>query len=188
MKLHRLGLINKSQKGFTLIEILIVTAIVGLIGVGATMAIFQTFAVNALSTAQMTAVKDVENAVHWIISDAQMAQAELASGDEGVSGALQTNDLILRWSNPWANTSDSVAYTIQNGRLKRTYSHTDKDGNTSMSEAVVAQHIDIASANSVFTNGVLTFDITAATGDFRPASENRSFQAVLRSTPRPPSS
>jgi prepilin-type N-terminal cleavage/methylation domain-containing protein len=173
MKLHRIGKINKDQKGFTLIELLIGFALVGLLGAGVTMAIFQTFTVNASSTSHMTALKEVESAVHWIIRDTQMAQVKLASGEEGVSGALQTNNLILRWSNPF-----------ENGQLKRTHSHTDKDGNTSTSETVVARHIDVVNTSSELSDGVLTFNITASIDGLRPESESRSFQVVLRSTPK----
>ena len=82
MMFHRLGLINKDQRGFTLIEVIVAVAITGLITGGITMTIFQVFAGNARTSNHMTAVRQVQNAGYWISHDAQMAQSVIP-GDGG---------------------------------------------------------------------------------------------------------
>jgi len=154
MIFHRLGLINKDQKGFTLIEVLVTLAITGLIAVGATTAIFQVFGHNTRNTAHMTAVCQVENAVRWINNDAQMAQTVEPSGDSGFP-------LNLTWIE-WNNTSHQVTYTLEDGKLKRSHS---VDGGEP-SESVAARYIDPDSAKTncgLTTSGTFSlYDITDA--------------------------
>ncbi len=174
MTFRRLGQMNKNQRGLTLIEVLIVIAITGIIIGGITTAIFQVFDVNARSTAHMTAVKEVEKAVHLITRDAQMAQSVNATAPSGGF------PLTLTWVE-WNNTSNNVTYSVQDGQLQRSYSVNDGQPSTT----VVIPHLnpDSQMTNCQFSSGVFAFKITAATGGSSPASETRSFKVVPRSAP-----
>ena len=74
MILHRLGLIHKNQRGFTLIELMVAIGITSLIIGGIVTTIFQVFNVSTLSNNHMLALRQVQNAGYWISHDAQMAQ------------------------------------------------------------------------------------------------------------------
>ena len=60
----------KDQSGFVMIEVLMAIAISALILVGIVDITVQTVIVNASDTNQMRAIKQVENAIHWIERDA----------------------------------------------------------------------------------------------------------------------
>ena len=165
MIFHRLKSMNKKQSGFTLVEIIIAVAIAGLIISAATGTIFQVFTMNARDTAHMIAVKQVENAVHWISRDIRMAQTAKIDDPAMV--------LALTWVE-WNNTENQVTYTLDNGDLRRNHS---VNGQT-----IVAQHIEsIVVAPKPYTGGKLAFTITATLGGLRPASETR----VVEVMPRP---
>ncbi len=174
MILDRLGLVHKNQRGFTLIEVLIAIAVTALIIGGITMAIFQTFTVSARTSSHMTAVRQVQNAGHWISQDAQMAQ-EVDTDDPGIL-------VTLTWTEWDDGTVNVVTYTIDGGELERSHSKT--PGGTS--EMIVARFIE---ANCVFTdtNGdgvddTLILTITATVSDFTgETSETRVYEI----TPRP---
>jgi prepilin-type N-terminal cleavage/methylation domain-containing protein len=172
MIFHRLGKADVSEKGFTLIELLVALAVTGVIAGIMGMAIFEVFDVNARSTARMTAVKNVENAVHWITRDAQMAQVVNTGLPSGFP-------LTLTWVE-WNDTSNNVTYSVQNGELQRAYALNGGQPNTT----VVAQHLnnDSQLTNCQFAGGVLTFRITTSLSGFRPTSESRSFKIFPRST------
>jgi len=170
---HRLGLINKKQRGFTLIELLIAIAITALITGGITTAIFQTFTVNARNSSHMTAVRQVQNAGHWISQDAQMAQEVLPSGGTGF------NPLTLTWTE-WGedSTVNVVRYTIVGDELKRSYS----ENGGAPTEMIVARYIDSTNTSCQVTGGVLMVTVTAAVGDYpETVSETRVYEI----TPRP---
>jgi prepilin-type N-terminal cleavage/methylation domain-containing protein len=173
MTLRSLRGINQNQRGFTLVELLVVIAITGFIVGPVTAAITQFSDINARSTAHMTAIKEVENGVHWIASDAQMAQT--------VGGELTApGGLTLTWSNDWASTTDSVNYAIQSGKLWRSYS----PNGGQPSSVVVVQYISsdpLMTYSQQPSAGVLNFKITVNVEGRRPASETRSFTIRLRS-------
>ncbi len=168
---QRLESINRNQKGFTLIEILVAMAITGFIGVGLTMAASQVMSVNALSVNHVIVVKQVENAAYWINRDARMAQIIQPNGVSGFP-------LNLSWVE-WDNTTHQVAYVISNGELQRSSSI----NGTQPIQIAVAQYIDSNADNTScqYSNGVFNFKVTASVSGFRPANQTRMAQVIPRS-------
>ncbi|MFC2021123.1 type II secretion system protein J [Chloroflexota bacterium] len=167
----RLRVTSKNQKGYTLNEMLVALAILGVIAPAISMVIFQVISVNTLTGNHLTAVNQVENAMYWIGRDAQMAQTVQTGGGSGFP-------LNLTWVD-WDLTSNNVTYSIQNGELQRAYSI---NGGLPTS-TVVAQHInnDSEATNCQYASGVLTFKITASLGGFRPKSETRIHEVFPKS-------
>ena len=60
MMFHKLGLIHRNQRGFTILELLIAFAITGIVVGAATTAIFQVFSGSARSSNHMIAVRQVQ--------------------------------------------------------------------------------------------------------------------------------
>ena len=165
-------MIDKDQKGFALIEMAVAVAITGLLTVGATTAVFQVSTNITRGNNHMTAVKQVENALHWISRDAQMAQIVEPNG---VSGFPLNLSWIL-----WDNTMHQVTYALEGGELKR--NHVANGGEPS--EAMVAQYIDSDSdmTNCQSVNGTLIFKVTAIAGE---GSQVVSETRVCEISPRP---
>ena len=166
-----LGKFAGSQKGFTLIEILIAIAITGAITGGVTMSIFQTLDYSSRNKARMEAVKQVENAIHWLSRDAQMAQNLELAEDLDPDGF----PLTLTWIE-WDGDEITVTYSVVDGEMIRDHSI---DGTQ-----VVARHIDSAADMTYcdYENRALSFKITATlTGYPEDVRESREGQI----TPRP---
>ena len=160
---RRLNILSRYQRGFTLYEMLVSLAILGVIIPVIGTSIFQVLSINTLTGNHLTAVRQVENAIYRISRDVQTAQTVQIGGGSGFP-------LNLLWVE-WDNTSNNVTYTIQNGELWRANS---VNGGQPTS-VVVAQHInsDPGMTNMQFQSGMLTFKVTASLGGFKPASETR---------------
>jgi len=174
MMFHRLKSINKNQKGFTLVELIVAIAITGLIISAITVTIFQLFSISARSDSHMLAVRQVQNAGYWISHDAQMAQQEPVIVNDG--GQLES--IFLTWEG-WDTTLHEVTYTLEDTELKRSYWN--DTGETS--EILVAQYInpDSAKTKCDFTDGVLTLTVTASVGTWpKVESETRVYEVIPR--------
>ena len=160
---------TNSQRGFTLVEALVAMAIASSITGAISTGIYQVFTSHVQSTAHMTAIKQVENAIHWLSRDVQQAQVL----DLGPDSGFPVN---LTWVN-WDGVVEQVTYTLVGDELERAYS----TGGGPVTN-VVARHIDSDSAetNLQFIDGVFTFKITASVAGSRPALESRVGEIMPR--------
>ena len=167
---HRLGSINKNQKGFTLLEMLLALLIGAIITGGITATIFQVVIGSARTNNHMIAVRQVQNAGYWVSHDGQMAQdVEL--------GAASGFPLILTWTD-WYADEHEVTYDIVDNKLTRIYSVNEG----TPSQTLVAQFIDLTNTScEKDTDSVLILTVTARLGTgSQQASETRVYEVKPR--------
>jgi prepilin-type N-terminal cleavage/methylation domain-containing protein len=115
MMFHRPKSINKNQKGFTLLEMLLALLIGAIITGGITATIFQVVFGSARTNNHMTAVRQVESAGYWVSHDVQMAQTVVLARDaDGFPLSLSWIDSL---GPPKVVTY--TTYTIEGSDLKR---------------------------------------------------------------------
>jgi len=160
----------KNQRGFTLLELLVVIALTGIIGAAAAMSIHQVFTGTALSNDQNTAVNQVRSAAYWIIRDGQMAKT--VNDNPEVPKFLE-----LTWASWDGSESYNVTYELLDSPdglkvLQRNY-----DGQ----QMLIAQYIKPEGAGTDChwdeVEKVLSVNITAEVGD---KTETRTFQVKAR--------
>ena len=184
MILRKLSSINRSQKGFTFIEMIVAIAISSAIGGGLLLSIYQTSSYQAMDKARMICVKQLENAIHYIVRDAQMAQKVTLAGDD------DNFPLVLSWTE-WDVTSTEyehvVTYTLKgsgSSELERQHLAYDVSGTETKNELnVVARYIepDSAKTNCEYVGGVLNLELTATmTGFPKEISETRDVEVLRR--------
>lgn len=93
--IKKLSITNRSQNGFSLVELLVAIAISGIVAAGLAIAIFQLWNGHARSTGEMSVVRQVQQTGHYITRDAQMA-VEVSDVDD--PGTADYRELVtLTW-------------------------------------------------------------------------------------------
>jgi prepilin-type N-terminal cleavage/methylation domain-containing protein len=182
MTFHRLGLVNKNQRGFTLGELMIALAISGVITGGVTMTIFQVVTGSARTNNHMIAVRQVQNAGYWVSHDAQMAQQDPVIVTNG--GELKS--ITLTWTDWETKDVHTVVYSLlADNKLQREHVTKNVGGVVIGDEvAIVAEYInpDPGKTKCEFTDGALIFTVTASIG---AGSQQQSETRVYKIVPRP---
>jgi prepilin-type N-terminal cleavage/methylation domain-containing protein len=179
-------LIHKGQRGFTLIELVIVIGLTGLIAGGLTLTIFQVFNMDARTRNDMTAVYQVRQAGKLVSQDILEARNVEPGGTSGFP-------LTLTWTDYETNYTHTVVYTLVDmpsgefKRLKREhYIQYDTEDPVLDSTTIVAEYIDLGQTSiypvqpCYFPNcGVFTykFKVTATVGE---QSEARVYEVKPR--------
>lgn len=166
MKLPKLGFINKGQKGFTLMELMIAMAISGLIAGTITMTIFQIVDSSGRASNHMTVIRQAQSAGYWVSNDVRMAQLITTEDD------LDGFPLVLHWTE-WNGTVNVVTYTLEGTEIIR--DHNDE-------QDVIAQFIESVEVSPrPYLSGKLTFTVTATLGAGSAAqTETRIYEVAPR--------
>jgi prepilin-type N-terminal cleavage/methylation domain-containing protein len=164
----------RGQPAFTLIEMMVALTVAGALAFGISISIGQLFSVNGSNTARMQAITQVENAVHYINRDAQMAQNVQTQGASGFP-------LTLSWISWSDNDVNTVTYSLSGTNLVRQFS---VNGGQPSSQTV-AKYIDttIANTNCSFdaVNHKLIATFTSSTTyGAKAASETRQIKIIPR--------
>jgi prepilin-type N-terminal cleavage/methylation domain-containing protein len=107
-------LIHKDQKGFTMLELLIVLAITALITTSITMAISQTFTGSTRSSNHMVVVRQVQEAGYWVSYYGYGAQNTTITGVGGFP-------LIMRWIDFVTGQKQKIVFSVNSSGLKGNY-------------------------------------------------------------------
>lgn len=152
-------MIGMNQRGTTLVEILIATAILGLIVTLPGTAIYQFINVVERGRVKMVALHEVQNAAHWVARDGQMANTAVG----GSQLALTLPD------------STSIIYTLVGSgpryELRRT---------AGGSQIAVARNV--TSASFSINGRVIIMTLTSSPESRWAVSEERTYKVYLRPT------
>jgi len=165
--------LHKDQKGFTILELVIVMLLTGLITTAITTTFFQVFEINARTANHMTALSQVQQAGKLVSEDMLEAQADMID-DSPEDGEF----LILGWN---STALHEVVYELTEGELWR--SESIDGGEPTLTR--VAQYIssDPAETSCELEGDVLIFKVTATVGEGTIHEETE--QRIYRVQPRP---
>jgi prepilin-type N-terminal cleavage/methylation domain-containing protein len=146
----------KSERGFTMVELMIALVITGFVSIVLGMIVLQTVTVPARGGEQVDAQHALQNAVYRVSLDGQTAKS--ASGGDTLTLTLPDNSTVI--------------YRLIGGELHRT---------VSSSESIIAR--SISSAAFSVDGRLITMNLTAAPGKRFNVSENGTYQIAMRPAP-----
>ncbi len=175
-----------SEKGFTMVELVVATAIIAIIGVAATTSVFHVVRGTGRTNDNMNAICQVQNAGYWISCDAQVADSVIV----GSVGWPLYIYLMMFWTeqdydggNP---TYHSVSYFFEDlyggdgvGTLKRYHWSSAGDSDYTLIASNIYYDDDDPgnTTKASYQNPALSLQITAVCGDI---TESRQYKINRR--------
>jgi prepilin-type N-terminal cleavage/methylation domain-containing protein len=167
----RLRVIQRDQRGLTLVELVIAILLAGIVTSGITMTIFQVFNMNSRTSSHMIAIRQVQHAGKQVSQDLLQAQDVVPGGSSGFP-------LTLDWTD-WYDAQHEIVYTLEDmpsGELKilRREHYINLSLNSTTN---VAEYIDPYQTSCVPAGGAFNFTVTANVGG---QSETRVYEVMPR--------
>ncbi|MBA7637982.1 hypothetical protein ES703_45631 [subsurface metagenome] len=151
------------QRGMTLLELIIATAITAVIVGGLSTAIYLIISTTERGNAEASALHNIQKAAYWISRDAQMARTtDLIDGESAI------DSLSLQWIDGDGNPHSS-SYELSGTELLRNYDDT---------LTIVAR--GISSAEFAISGNILTFNIESTHAGRWPVSRATTGKVYLR--------
>ncbi len=158
------------QKGFTLVEILVVMGVGSVILIGALLSIQQVLVGTGRSNSQVIAATDVNQAALRIKKDLIMAQ-----NTDLTDNVTQSGSVLLGWTDYTGNsTGHSISYALSGIELQRDY-----DGTVSIAGR------KITSISFTQDGRVVNVVITATSSGVPPRSKTLTFNVYTRTVGLP---
>jgi prepilin-type N-terminal cleavage/methylation domain-containing protein len=186
--------IRHSQKGFTIIELIVAIAIVGLITPMLVGMLSQLSTSNSVISHRQMAINEIQNAIDRVSEDVFTAQSIVIKNS---GGSQKSADPITKMIDldlggaadrltmsyvQWNNTLHTVEYKLDNGGTLTRYNSILVSGESTptLSQTLIARSIS-ACAGTWDTNlKTLTLNVVATVGETHPRSESRTVQIIPR--------
>jgi prepilin-type N-terminal cleavage/methylation domain-containing protein len=168
---------RRTQKGFTLIELVIALAIVALFMGFLTSAIIQVITINTQNTNHITVQRQVQQAGFYISQDCQQARTiTLGSNPTGTGFPIVLTRIELD------GRTNQVTYSLNAAGV---ISRSESVGGGPTSTIVVASNINTSATLTAFTKfstNVYSLKITASIPGRLAAQETRKYEILLRTS------
>jgi prepilin-type N-terminal cleavage/methylation domain-containing protein len=168
-----------SEKGYTLVELLVAITIMALASSTAAGGIFQIIRTTERNSHHMAAILQVENAGNRMSYDIQTAQSVTTDN------LIPPDFLLLSWVDSNSGDEYQITYTLEDmpgSALKELRRNQSVSGGANTA-SLLAQYIDSdpEKTRCELANGILTLTITATVGrGATMESETRAFRVVPR--------
>jgi len=162
---------HKGQRGFSLVELVIVVALAGIVSIAITATAFQVFTFSTRMFNQMTAIRQAQQAGFWVSPDVMMSKTRVIGGSPDVL-------ITLSWEEGGTGIPHAVNYTwaYMSGGLARLQRKHYIDSDLS-SATTVAEYIDPAQTSFQAVTGGYIFTVTARVGE---QTETRTYEVQFR--------
>lgn len=176
MKMKKL---NKDQRGFTMVELLIAMLLTGIVATAITGTILYALNVNFSIANRMSAVRQVRNVGFWVSPDFQMARDVDPGGSQGFP-------LTLTWIEWGTGNNHTVIYTLEDmsggfKKLQREHyiNYPNLDSTITVAEYIDPGQtfIDPGTPCSFPDCGAFKFEVTATVGG---QNETRVYEVETR--------
>jgi hypothetical protein len=147
-------MMTSKERGFTMVDLVMATAVTGLIVSFLGTSIYQMLTVTEYGNDRLTAMHELQNAAYWFSLDGQGAKA-----------AIGGSELVLTLAD-----NATITYSLTGTELQRT---------TGEGQRTLAKNI--TSADFSIGNRVITMSLTSSPEGRDNVSENGTYQVSLRS-------